>query len=162
MCTGDACNTGSCTAGQVRECYTAKEETLGIGPCAAGEQMCTAAGMWGNCENEVIPVGEVCGDGVDQNCNGTVDENEDRDGDGFTTCDGDCCDSTECGSPALVNPGAYDVADDFVDNDCDGMIDNPPVTCDADLTSQSNNPMDFAKRTPKNIVMTSPMFDESR
>src|SRR5689334_19186094 len=74
MCTGATCNSGSCEAGQVRECFTGKEETIGVGPCVSGEQHCTAAGQWGNCEGEVVPVAEACGDGIDQNCNGAVDE----------------------------------------------------------------------------------------
>ena len=53
-----------------------------------------------------------------------VDEDVDADGDGFTTCGGDCCDSTECANPALVNPGAFDVPGNGVDDDCDGMVDN--------------------------------------
>ena len=41
----------------------------------------------------------------------------DGDGDGYTTCDGDCND----GDPA-VNPGASEVCD-AVDNNCDGTVD---------------------------------------
>ncbi len=145
MCTGAACNTGSCEVGQVRECFTGKEETLGVGPCVAGEQTCTAGGLWGNCEGEVIAVAEVCGDGIDQNCNGAVDENEDRDGDGFTTCDGDCCDSTECGEPINANPAAFDAAGNNFDDDCDGMADNTLALCDQGLPSNSSVGMDYAK-----------------
>src|SRR4029077_14848572 len=101
-------------------------------------------GQWGNCDGQVIPVRETCGDGIDNNCNGKVDENEDADGDGFTTCQGDCCDSTECSNPAEVNPGAYDVPGDGVDNDCDGMVDNAPLLCDQGLMSNSTKGIDFA------------------
>ena len=42
------------------------------------------------------------------------------DGDGWTTCDNDCCDSPfECPSPALVNPGALEIGGNLVDDDCD-------------------------------------------
>jgi hypothetical protein len=145
MCTGATCNSGACEAGQVRECFTGKEETIDVGPCVSGEQHCTAGGLWGNCEGEVVPVAEVCGDGVDQNCNGSVDEDEDRDGDGFTTCDGDCCDSTECSDPALANPAAFDAPGNNVDDDCDGSADNTATLCDQSLASNSSNGKDYAK-----------------
>jgi hypothetical protein len=121
------------------------KDTEGVGPCHGGHQTCTAAGQWGNCDGEVIPVGETCGDGLDNNCNGAVDENEDRDGDGFSTCDGDCCDSTECSTPGLANPGAFDAPGNNVDDDCDGMVDNTALLCDQGLMSNSNNAKDFAK-----------------
>jgi len=67
---------------------------------------------------------EVCGNGVDDNCNGQVDEDVDLDGDGYTTCGGDCCDSgTVCAHPESVNPGAFDVPGDGIDNNCDGHVD---------------------------------------
>ena len=67
---------------------------------------------------------------------------KDSDGDGWATCDAsgaslDCCDAHECGTPAAVNPGAYDMAVDSVDNDCDGMIDNELGFCDQGLASAS-------------------------
>lgn len=145
-CSGAECATGSCDPGETRECYTAAvKDTNGVGPCKSGRQSCTDAGQWGNCTGEVIPVGETCGDGIDNNCNGTVDENEDRDGDGFSTCDGDCCDSTECGTPALANPGAFDAAGNGVDDDCDGGIDNTALLCDQGIASDTTNAKDFAK-----------------
>lgn len=145
-CLGPECATGSCESGEKRECYTANQkDTNGVGPCHSGEQMCTAAGQWGNCEGQVIPVGETCGDGVDNNCNGATDENEDRDGDGFSTCDGDCCDSTECGTPGLANPGAFDMAGNSVDDDCNGFVDDTVLLCDQGLMSNTTNAKHFAK-----------------
>src|SRR4249919_821028 len=76
-CEGADCATGSCDPGESRECYTAAvKDTKGVGPCHSGHQSCTAAGQWGNCDGQVIPVGETCGDSIDNNCNGSVDENE--------------------------------------------------------------------------------------
>ena len=81
------------------------------------------------------------------------------DGDGFTTCGGDCCDSTECSNPALVNPGAFEVPGNGVDDDCDGMVDNAAAAnCDQGLTSNSTDPMDYAKAI--DLCQTATMSDK--
>ena len=144
-CTGPDCTLGTCEAGQTRDCYTGIEDTMGVGPCVGGEQTCTAAGQWGNCVGEVIPVGETCGDAVDNNCDGAVDNDEDRDGDGFTTCGGDCCDSTECSAPVLVNPSAFDSPGNLVDDDCNGQVDDTVALCDQGIASNATDAMDYAK-----------------
>jgi len=136
----------SCTPGSVGDCYDGVGGTEGVGPCHGGQHMCGPDGTWGPCIDEVVPQPENCTDGIDNNCNGMVDEDIDQDGDGFTTCTGhDCCDSTECTDPALVNPGAFDAPGNGVDDDCDGIIDNPPQLCDSGLPSNSPTPMDYAK-----------------
>jgi MYXO-CTERM domain-containing protein len=59
---------------------------------------------------------ETCGDGIDQDCDGS-DDLADGDADTFTNadCGGDDCDDAS----ATVFPGAPEVCNDFVDNDCD-------------------------------------------
>ncbi len=70
----------------------------------------------------------------------------DADGDGWTTCDGDCCDSPlDCAAPTQVNPGAYDIPGNQVDDDCDHQVDNAPATCDGGLASDSSSAGDYAK-----------------
>ena len=83
---------------------------------------------------------EVC-NGIDDNCDGEIDEGftkntyyQDADGDGY----GDPANTTEaCAAPAgyvddntdcddtnaAVNPGAAEVPDDGIDNNCNGVID---------------------------------------
>ena len=55
---------------------------------------------------------EICGDFLDNDCNGVADDEGDEDGDGFTICD-DCDDDD-----GDVNPDAVEICDDAIDNDC--------------------------------------------
>ena len=59
---------------------------------------------------------EAC-DGADNDCDGTIDEGFDGDGDGVTRCDGDCDDTDP-----TIYAGAPEL-DDGEDNDCDGESD---------------------------------------
>jgi Putative metal-binding motif len=63
-------------------------------------------------------VTEVCGNGIDDNCNDQIDESPDDDGDGVHLCDGDCDDHDPD-----VHPGAVEVCDGK-DNDCNGKCDD--------------------------------------
>jgi len=71
---------------------------------------------------EVYPgATEGCND-HDDDCDGTVDEGFDEDGDGHTTLD--CADGDDCDdADPEVYGGAWEVFDDGVDNDCDGIVD---------------------------------------
>ncbi len=53
----------------------------------------------------------------------------DPDNDGWTLAEGDCCESdADCGSPELVNPGAFEYLGNGVDDDCDpSTSDNVPA-----------------------------------
>ncbi|MEN9949196.1 MAG: hypothetical protein RL106_2019, partial [Bacteroidota bacterium] len=81
---------------------------------------------------------EVC-DNVDQNCNGLVDEGlliamfQDSDGDSYgdalvsiEACelqDGYVLDSADCNdADSTINPGAIEIADNVIDENCDGQI----------------------------------------
>ncbi|APR84135.1 Hypothetical protein A7982_09484 [Minicystis rosea] len=122
----------ACKPGDTQSCYQGAPGTKNVGPCKAGIQTCNADGTgWGACVGQVLPVFEICANQVDDDCDGTVDNVPDQDGDGWTICNGDCCDvaGPNCSNPKLVNPGAFETADG-VDNDCDGIIDNVlPTTC---------------------------------
>ena len=66
--------------------------------------------------------------GIDDDCDGDVDEGFDGDEDGFTPIAGGDCDDSDAG----VYPGAAETPDDGIDQDCNGF---DAVTCyvDADM-----------------------------
>jgi hypothetical protein len=85
--------------------------------------------------------GELC-NGIDDNCNGEIDEGHDEDGDRFTWCGGgvanqaDCDDNDPNSHPGNAVVDAADEVCDGADNDCDGMIDEDDgsgVLCPAGL-----------------------------
>mgnify|MGYP000907104957 FL=1 len=121
-----------CIPNEEKPCYSGPPSTLNVGTCHGGMAACEPSGIgFGLCVGEVVPKNEeVCFNGLDDDCNGVVDDSPDADGDGWTVCDGDCCDSvgTTCGTPALVNPGAIEVVGDGVDNNCNGQVDEDPLS----------------------------------
>jgi hypothetical protein len=69
---------------------------------------------------------EICGDGIDNNCNGYHDiEEPDMDGDGVTVCGGDCNDYDK-----RVSPTNIEMMGDGLDNNCNGVIDEAEHLCD--------------------------------
>ncbi|NOY53555.1 MAG: DUF1566 domain-containing protein [Deltaproteobacteria bacterium] len=59
----------SCTNGTSRPCGT------DVGACSTGVQTCTN-GVWETtCAGETPPQTEICGDGIDNDCNGIIDDN---------------------------------------------------------------------------------------
>ena len=56
----------------------------------------------------------------------------DLDGDGYSLAQGDCDDRADADHIAMAklrHPGAMDICDDGIDQDCDGIPDNDP-SCD--------------------------------
>ncbi|CAN92604.1 hypothetical protein predicted by Glimmer/Critica [Sorangium cellulosum So ce56] len=154
----------SCAPGDTRVCYEGPPGTEGVAPCAPGVSTCRPSGLsWGPCLHQVLPALDVCADGVDNDCDGTVDNPPDQDGDGWTICDGDCCDfpSDGCGAPALVNRGAFEVAGNGIDDDCDGVADNT-APCDAGLASDSPTALDYAKAIDLCVTTTASPPSSSR
>jgi len=77
----------------------------------------------------IYPGAPEVADGVDQDCDGTVDEGTnafDDDGDGFSEDDGDCDDSD-----ANINPSATELPN-HIDDDCDGEVDEDTTASDDD------------------------------
>jgi hypothetical protein len=138
---GPICSSGQCTTpcapGGQKPCYSGPGATLDVGPCVRGVQTCSDDGLtWGACVGEVVPASaDLCANGVDDDCNGDVDDDPDVDGDGWGVCAGDCCDveGGACFDAMLVNPGAVEYVGNDVDDDCDGDIDEVAAACDDGL-----------------------------
>lgn len=139
---GDDPGGGECEPGETRACYDGADGTQGVAACKGGMSTCSARGVWGACQGQVVPVTEVCEDGLDNDCNGEADDITDVDGDGWTVCEGDCCELVggDCVAPARVNPAAVDVrhvaangAVTFTDDDCSGEAGDSLAACDDGL-----------------------------
>ena len=65
---------------------------------------------------DVNPEASEVDNGIDDNCDGNIDEGFDTDNDGFTPIDGGDCDDTD----NTIFPGAPEVLGDGVDQDCNG------------------------------------------
>jgi hypothetical protein len=136
-----ACRPPVCSPGATTSCYSGPAGTAGVGACAEGTQTCNADGTaFGACVGEVQPGAEVCGDGLDNDCDGTSDEGcvctpgstgHCYDGPAGTAGVGMCaggvltCNADGTGfGPCIgqVTPAA-ETCGDGLDNDCDGTTD---------------------------------------
>jgi hypothetical protein len=141
--------------------------------CLVPERFVAQAGDCDDSSDQALPGGtEVC-DGLDNDCDGTVDGADaagaeeyytDADGDGYgvsstlelrcepdtnqTSEDGDCADDDE-----LVNPGATEVCNDGVDNDCDGTSEGCEIDTEAlaNVVIHGENATDYAGRDVQGV-----------
>jgi hypothetical protein len=123
-----------CTPGATQACYPGDPTTKGVGVCKAGTRKCNKAGTaWGLCQGFVLPTSELCSEpDKDNDCDGAPGNVLDVDGDGWNACDGDCCETTaECSKPKLINPGAFEVLNNQLDDDCDPQSSDTvaPAAC---------------------------------
>ena len=140
-CSGDANDDGA------QGCSTFYKDLDADGYGANGNDkkcLCKADGLYvgtkaGDCDdgNNLVNEGatEVC-DGLDNNCDGKIDEGCDNDGDGY--CDasmstigkpavcpnggGDCNDDND--PQGVINPGATELCGNSVDENCDGSLNS--------------------------------------
>ncbi|HEY6008592.1 MAG TPA: MopE-related protein, partial [Geobacteraceae bacterium] len=134
-----------CADGETRSCGSA------TGACRQGIETCSW-GLWsGTCSGAVLPIPEICGNGVDDDCDGVIDFpnlGQTCNGTGVYICSPDgrgtvcsvaaCTSGTPCNSglPGVCSAGTYDagcycypnVKDqpetcNGLDDDCDGRVD---------------------------------------
>ncbi|MBX3249334.1 MAG: putative metal-binding motif-containing protein [Myxococcales bacterium] len=173
---------GSCTGGVLPRAETCNgqdddcdgmvdEDTSGascgsnIGRCRQGTEVCEAGTL--RCQGAIEPRPEMC-NGMDDNCNGQIDDGlmagcwQDNDGDGYAPASalamGICLPATGMCPPmftarqpntranqdcddtdASVNPGATEVCDGR-DNNCSGTVDDLPPGCWVDNDGDSYPP----------------------
>jgi hypothetical protein len=127
--------------GRTDECFTGPEGAAGVGICYAGSRECVD-GDWGECLGERLPAPtDDCEDGLDNDCDGVVDDGcscttfdlkdcyggtaESRDvgecRSGQQQCVGSAW-SIECAGQVL--PHAVDACGDGLDDDCNGLTDD--------------------------------------
>jgi hypothetical protein len=111
-----------CEAGTVAACYDGPVGTVGVGACHGGTHLCNATGTgYGACDGDVVPGAEVCGDGLDNDCDGVVDDG----------CPEICGDELDNDGDGVVDDGCPEICGDGLDNDGDGVVDDGCV-CEAD------------------------------
>jgi len=123
-------------------CFTGPPEKLNVGACKAGQRTCTN-GNWGICTGQTLPGVELC-DGLDNDCNGGVDDGIPGVGDSCFRSEyaGTPCylGKIECplggaGTPECISstkPGFIPEKCDGIDNDCNLVADDGFFCCPND------------------------------
>ncbi len=135
--------------------------SAGTGACEdAGELVCNSDGSGTECDAVAGAAGdELCGDTIDNDCDGETDEGYAELGDacavgvgacetsGVLVCSDDAL-STECDAEA--GDAVNEVCDDDIDNDCDGDVDADDADC-ADTAAASSGCALQATSNPRDM-----------
>jgi hypothetical protein len=171
-CDGDVDEGLGCACVEDDACYGGPPAARGVGACTDGTRMCDGTGEFflADCQDWVGPIQEECGDGIDNDCDGIVDEGacvevcqpgdvrdcydgpEEQAGVGFCTEGSQLCDEERrwgpCEGWVAANP--TETCDNNIDDDCDGIVDvdcyddEPEHEDRFDVTAtESRQPVDF-------------------
>ncbi|MEW6434085.1 MAG: putative metal-binding motif-containing protein [Myxococcota bacterium] len=119
------------------------------GVCAAGTLTCTSGTV--TCVRNVAPSAERC-NALDDDCNGQTDETFSGLGTSCTAGLGVClatgtiqCNAAQTGTQCSATPGSPTAAAcDGLDNDCDGVVDEPVITSTTDVTTTAWQDLEVA------------------
>ena len=67
----------ACRLGETQRCFLGDPRLAGVGPCVYGQQRCVGDvefPAWGTCSGSGSPQAETCGNQLDDDCDGTADE----------------------------------------------------------------------------------------
>jgi hypothetical protein len=141
---GKADDECDCDLGNIQFCYAGAPWQAGKGICQRGMQICrkTSSGefpanRWTDCEGSIPPAAEACGDSLDNNCDGQIDDGCPCQPGAVVACKTDCGPGEQtCVNGKLSGcsaPQPSPEVPDGVDNDCNGSVDEG-TPCSAGAT----------------------------
>ena len=143
-CDGEVDEICDCNGRLQQPCYSGLPKTLGKGTCRGGFTACEN-GRVTECVDDITPVEEMCGDQLDTDCDGIVDEGcpgaecepaEEVCNEIDDDCDGQTDERVRGPCGCRPEEDTDEVCGDGLDNDCDGRVEEvcgcekgPPMPC---------------------------------